>query len=294
MCEITVFTPAYNRSYCLPNLYKSLLAQTFFDFEWVVVDDGSNDDTEERMQNFIAEQKISIIYKKVINGGKHRAINEGVKLASGRLFFIVDSDDQLPSDSLERNLFWENSIQNKTTFAGVAGCCGNKEGNIIGTSFIGDYVDATVLNREQHQIMGDKAEVLYTALLKRYPFPCFENENFLSESAVWLQLAKDGYQFRWFNEITYYAEYLMDGLTAKGNLLFQKNPKGFLYTTKMEASCYPYDTVRRMKLYVAYYDTLRKQGHRISTCARDLNVSTLKLYVWYMLYRAKSIVKKFM
>ena len=97
---ITVFTPTYNRAYMIDKLYDSLCLQTCKDFEWIVVDDGSVDNTEELIQNFIQENKIHIVYYKQKNQGKHIAINKGVELAKGELFFIVDSDDILPKDSL--------------------------------------------------------------------------------------------------------------------------------------------------------------------------------------------------
>ena len=97
---ITVFTPTYNRGNLLKRLYDSLCNQSFKDFEWLIVDDGSKDDTETVIANFIAQQKLVINYLKQENGGKHRAINKGVKEAKGEYFFIADSDDRLPKEAL--------------------------------------------------------------------------------------------------------------------------------------------------------------------------------------------------
>ena len=93
---ITVFTPTYNRAYSLPRLYESLQKQTFKDFEWLIVDDGSTDNTVDMVTGWSKEGKLTIRYIQMTNGGKHRAINKGVALAKGKLFFIVDSDDWLP------------------------------------------------------------------------------------------------------------------------------------------------------------------------------------------------------
>jgi glycosyltransferase involved in cell wall biosynthesis len=98
---ITIFTPTYNRAYSLRRLYDSLCKQTSNDFEWLVVDDGSTDDTENLINSFIADGKVDIRYFKQANGGKHRAINFGVREARGELFFIVDSDDQVTPDAVE-------------------------------------------------------------------------------------------------------------------------------------------------------------------------------------------------
>lgn len=98
---ITIFTPTYNRAYRLPNLYKSLQEQTCKDFEWLVVDDGSTDNTSKLFEQWQAEENsFPIRYFKQPNGGKHRAINRGVKEAKGELFFIVDSDDTLSSNAI--------------------------------------------------------------------------------------------------------------------------------------------------------------------------------------------------
>ena len=104
---LSIFTPSYNRAYILPILYKSLVGQTDNNFEWVIVDDGSSDNTEELVNEWIAENKIHIVYYKQENQGKHIAINSGVKRASGELFFIVDSDDSLTPDAVQQvRGFW--------------------------------------------------------------------------------------------------------------------------------------------------------------------------------------------
>ena len=119
---ITIFTPTYNRGYIIDNLYKSLLAQTSKDFEWVVVDDGSRDDTDVYFEKITAEENpFKITYKKVANGGKHRAINHGVQAASGEYFFIVDSDDYLLPDAVEKILSWLASLDDSKKWAGVSG-----------------------------------------------------------------------------------------------------------------------------------------------------------------------------
>ena len=125
---ITVFTPAYNRGYIIGKLYESLRRQSFRDFEWLVVDDGSTDDTGTLLAGFIAENKIPIRYFRQENGGKHRAINRGVREARGELFFIVDSDDHLADDALERVAFHYGNVRNDANFAGVSGVCAAESG----------------------------------------------------------------------------------------------------------------------------------------------------------------------
>ena len=124
MLDITVFTPTYNRGYILPTLYQSLRNQTVHSFEWVIIDDGSIDNTQDMVNTWKWENNFfNIVYVKTENGGKHRAINRGIKLAKGRLFFIVDSDDYLINNALARIHYWEKTIQNKIKFSCV---CVNK------------------------------------------------------------------------------------------------------------------------------------------------------------------------
>lgn len=227
--KVTVFTPTYNRAYIINSLYRSLRRQTVTDFEWIVIDDGSTDNTQELFEQIKADKKeFSLIYKKVPNGGKHRAINKGVQIASGELFFIVDSDDYLCDNAIERIIEVENSIPKNTgvCYAGVAGLRGYSTDKIIGSTFEGDFLDITSLERPKYHVTGDKAEVFYTSILKQYPFPEFDGENFVTECVVWDRIAFDGYKLRFFNDIIYICDYLPDGLTAQGDSLLDRNPRG--------------------------------------------------------------------
>ena len=224
--RITVFTPTYNRAKTLPRLFESLEKQTFKDFEWLIVDDGSTDNTEELVAALMARQNaFNIVYKKTENGGKHRAINRGIRLASGELTFIVDSDDWLPETSLEDVDNVEKSIKDKSEFGGVCGLkCYESEG-VVGGTFDGEQLDITTIERKKFGIVGDKAEVYYTELLKKYPFPEFDGEKFATESLVWNKIAYDGYKLRFFNKNIYLCEYQADGLSSSGNTLYARNPK---------------------------------------------------------------------
>lgn len=229
--RFTVFTPTYNRSYIIENLYESLKRQKFQNFEWVVVDDGSQDDTEEKFRDLMArDHAFPIRYVRTENGGKHRAINKGLEMARGELFFIVDSDDYLTDDALELADNAEKTIEprEKNRFAGVCGQRGYDANTPLGTSFQGKILDITMRDRPKYGITGDKSEVFYTDLLKKYPFPQFEGENFVTESVVWDPIAADGYVLRFTQDILVVCKYLRDGLTAEGNeRLFRKNPKGY-------------------------------------------------------------------
>ena len=118
---ITVFTPTYNRGALLRRLYESLLAQTVYDFEWLIVDDDSADDTESVVHAFVkGETRFPIRYYKQKHGGKHRAMNLAVQLAKGKYFFPVDSDDWLPENAIELLISWLKEIQGVPSLCGVA------------------------------------------------------------------------------------------------------------------------------------------------------------------------------
>lgn len=292
---ITVFTPTYNRAYTIENLYRSLQRQSFPNFEWIVIDDGSTDNTEELFASFASEQNVfRIIYEKVPNGGKHRAINRGVQMASGELFFIVDSDDYLTDNALERIAKVAKSIPEaqRNTFAGV---CGNKGYSLdkpVGTvQDTKDYLDITVLERPKYGITGDKAEVFYTSILRKYPFPEYEGENFITECVVWDKIAYDGYKLRFFNEVVYICEYLPDGLTAHNGELFQKTPKGYGLYISQSVKFGKLTGLSKWNKYLDYYGFFRKTLS-FAEIARNLSMNPIVLYirlfglrVFYHLYK---------
>lgn len=225
MIFITVFTPTYNRAYILSSLYESLQKQTYSDFEWLIVDDGSTDDTENLVKGFIGEDKITIRYIKQQNGGKHLAINRGVKEAKGELFFIVDSDDALSANALEQIVHYFEPIRKDNRFTGVSGLRAYFSGEVIGGEKNYDILDSSSTDlRFKYKVDGDMAEAFKTEILRQYPFPEIEGEKFCPEAFVWNQIAQR-YKLRYFNEKIYFCEYLPDGLTAKIVKLRMNSPK---------------------------------------------------------------------
>lgn len=226
---ITVFTPSYNRADTLERLYNSLKNQSVKNFEWIVIDDGSTDRTEELVKKFILESPFKINYKKVENGGKMRAINIGVKMACGDLFFIVDSDDFLDLDAIK--LIEEENKNLPENFAGMVfrkleidDSEKVKETNV---DFGAEKIDSTPLDIFYNKkIYGDKAEIIKTEILKNFPFPEIEGEKFFPEGYIWNQIGEK-YLFRYINRGIYYYKYLDSGYTKRFKEVLRKNPKGF-------------------------------------------------------------------
>lgn len=290
--KITVFTPTYNRGYIIGKLYRSLQEQTFREFEWLVIDDGSSDNTEELFSVWKTEPNdFPIRYYKVPNGGKHRAINQATDLAHGQLFFIVDSDDYLIEDALEMIIKWEQTLTNKERFCGISGNRGRSKNEYWGTTFEGEYIDATTLQRNEHKITGDKAEVFYTDILRKYKFEEFEGEKFLTEATVWNRMAYDGYKIRWFNKTIYINEYLEDGLTQNMKTIFANNPKGTAYYIKQQIKFYECNLKGKLSYYNLYFNFVKSKVGK-KQAAMYLGIHPMTLILAVLIVKFKRIMLK--
>lgn len=274
---ITIFTPTYNRRQLIERLYQSLLSQTQKNFEWLVIDDGSTDNTENYFTDLLAKQQpFPTRYIKQENGGKHRAINKGVQNANGELFFIVDSDDYLTEDAIEKINNWIGSLDGSKKWAGVSGLRGfSKNKNVGQRNNRHHFVDAQNCERRKYHLLGDKAEVYFTNVLRQYPFPEIPGENFISEEIVWNAIARDGYYIRWFNEIIYICSYLEGGLT-KDNSKDKNNPQGRLLWAKGQLETFP-DSWRDRLLAIGIYRHATCNTESLHQTAKKLNVSTFSV-----------------
>ena len=218
---ISILTPTYNRGKLLLPLYESLKNLTFEDFEWLIVDDGSEDDTEQYALSWIAHNienaEFPIRYIKKSNGGKHTAINRGVREANGELILILDSDDTLPEDSLATIAQYYEQCKGYKDCAGVCGLMAHHDGQLIGTGFPKEPMYESALQfryAEKGNVTGDLLEVYKTSVMREFPFPEIENEKFCPESLVWNRIANK-YKLFCFNKVVYYRDYLDGGLTSK-------------------------------------------------------------------------------
>lgn len=243
---LTVFTPTYNRAYTIHKCYESLKKQTYKDFEWLIYDDGSLDNTKEIVDGFIKENLIKIRYYYGENSGKHVAINRGTDLANGELFFIVDSDDYLADNALELiKEAWDSiELEEKEKFVGISGKkysvnTDNKDFNFDTKYYDADAIKFNLIDKN----IQDKAEVYVTKILKKYKFPEFKGEKFITEAVVWYKLAQDGYKIRWFNEDIYICEYLEDGLSA--NFFKQR-------INSIKGTCYSYNKLSSFNIPLKY------------------------------------------
>lgn len=266
---ITVFTPVYNRSDRIGNLYESLCRQTDRDFEWIVIDDGSSDNIDDVMARFISENRLDIHYFKQPNGGKHRAINRGVRAARGEFFFIVDSDDLIADSAIEWIRQKGAEIADDNSFAGISGIVVQKDGtrSLGGGKF--PQIDADSISiRVKHNVKGDLAEVFKTEVLARFPFPDCEGEKFCAEGLVWNRIAKAGYKIRYFYEPIYVCEYLADGLSAN-NILHRHNSPEYsmlLYSETIKNKEFPWK--QRIKSALLFWRFSEKSKKSMAEKAR--------------------------
>ena len=252
---LTVFTPTYNRAYTLPRLYESLVGQTCRDFEWLIVDDGSSDDTRSLVEGWIAEGKISIRYVYKENGGKPSAHNRGVAESFGELFFCVDSDDYLTCNAVEViKGAWQSADEGNV---GMLLYRAYPNGNKI-TDISNENVTNFTLKQgyDCYGLIGDTALVFRRDVISRFEFPTFAGEKFIPEGYVYDSIDKIGTLIV-VREPIYICEYLEDGYTANMKRVLYNNPEGYFayINNRLKIDCGVkarfLDSVRYMAMAIA-------------------------------------------
>ncbi len=223
MEKLTIFTPTFNRASKLQKLYNSLILQTCKNFVWLVVDDGSTDNTCELIHSWIFEKKIEIKYLYQKNQGKMVAHNVGVKNTDTSLFVCVDSDDYLVSTAVEIVL---NEKINNPHCIGMIYCKGLKEEEPL-TNWNPKIEYETMLRAEQkYGLKGDSMIVIKTSALEGEEFPYFQGEKFVPEAYLYDRLSLKGV-FKFVRRVLYVCEYLDDGYTKNIRSVIKKNPLGY-------------------------------------------------------------------
>jgi len=248
---LTIFTPTYNRATTLPDLYDSLILQSNHDFNWLIVDDGSTDNTESIVNSWIIENYLSIVYYKQQNFGKHIAHNKGLELCETELFFCVDSDDKLSEDAVHVicNL---NSDEETNDVLGFYLRKGDFHGIPIGDNWPKN-IKYAFLNElyQKYNFKGEMAIILKTKLIKKYCFPTFYDEKFVRETVFYDQINNIA-PMRLENKVCYLFKYQEDGYTAQGMKLEFKNPigTGYNYLHHIE---YTINRIEKCKLMGMFY-----------------------------------------
>ena len=259
--KFTVFTPTFNRKELLEKLYKSLQKQTFKDFEWLIVDDGSTDGTKEKVEEFLSEKKLEIKYYFKENGGKQRAYNFATEKANGELFICLDSDDEYVENGLEIILKYWKKYEKNSDIAGMGYLSTYPNREIIGSSFPEKEMISTQFEiYNKYVVKGDKGVMFRTEIIKKYKFPVFEDEKFITEAVVYNRICEK-YKMVYVNEKIEIKEYQEDGLTAKYNNLLLRNPKGqALYHNEINSQKLTFK--RKILNNAVYYKFCKVAGYK--------------------------------
>ncbi|MEI4828905.1 glycosyltransferase family 2 protein [Bacillus sp. FJAT-53711] len=260
MKKLTIFTPTYNRAYCLHNCYESLKRQTCKDFVWLIIDDGSSDDTKELVSSWIAENCIEIKYHWQQNQGMHGAHNTAYEMINTELNVCIDSDDYMPDDAVENILsFWEKHGSDEVS--GIIGLDSYTDGRIIGSKLPENLKRSTLFDLyNEHNVTGDKKLVYRTELTRKYPYPVFKNEKYVGLAYKYYMLDQQ-YEMLLMNEILCCVEYLPDGSSMNMLNQYRRNPKGFAFYRK-----------ELMKLpFASLLFKYRQAIHYVSSCLISKN-----------------------
>ncbi|MDQ0217494.1 glycosyltransferase family 2 protein [Peribacillus cavernae] len=231
MKTLTVFTPTYNRVYCIDKCYESLKRQTCKDFIWLVIDDGSTDGTKEMIERWMKENIIQIQYHWQQNQGMHGAHNTAYELMDTKLNVCIDSDDYMPDDAVEKVLtYWNKYGSDKVS--GMIGLDSYSDNRIIGTK-LPDHLNRSTLFDlyNKHGTTGDKKLVYRTELTKQYPYPLFKDEKYVGLAYKYYMIDKQ-YELLLMNEVLCCVEYLPDGSSRNMFKQYSKNPNGFAFYRK--------------------------------------------------------------
>ncbi|MGG4433790.1 glycosyltransferase family A protein [Priestia megaterium] len=231
MKKLTVFTPTYNRAYCIHQCYESLKRQTCKDFIWLIIDDGSTDNTKGIVNGWIDENIIQIKYHWQDNQGMHGAHNTAYELIDTELNVCIDSDDYMPDDAVEKIIDnWKKYGGNEVS--GIIGLDANHKNEIIGTRLPQHIKRSTLFDLyNKYGVTGDKKLVYRTELTKQYPYPLFENERYVGLAYKYHMIDKQ-YEMVLMNEIICCVEYLEDGSSRNMLHQYRKNPRGFAFYRK--------------------------------------------------------------
>ncbi|PZU82693.1 MAG: glycosyltransferase family 2 protein [Chryseobacterium sp.] len=256
MQKFTIFTPTFNRAYILPKLYNSLKYQTNKNFIWLIVDDGSFDETKALVQEFQDENQFDIHYIFQENKGKHFAVNNGLRNAKTEFFCVIDSDDYLAEDAIEEMEKLSSKIKEDSKVAGFA-FIRFSEKEDIDKSLFGRKEWLTGESDYKWEIHGEMTYCFKTKIHQEFYFPEFEGEKFCQESLVFRRIERK-YRILFTDKVLAYGDYLEDGLMKNYYQLLLKNPKGSLLNIKERLQYDKVSSEEKMKLAKTYWDIASK------------------------------------
>lgn len=236
MATLTIFTPAYNRANTLARTYKSLCDQTSYDFEWLIIDDGSTDNTAELVKSWLSESRFKIRYIYQQNQGMHGAHNTAYQNIYTELNTCIDSDDYMPDDAVEQIVnYWKHHGSSK--LAGLIGLDYREDNTLIGSCF--EEKETTLTDFYANGGSGDKKIVYRTEVIKQYPeYPLFEGEKYVGLAYKYMLIDQD-YKLLTLNKPLVIVDYQPDGSSNQMFRQYWNNPKGFAFYRLTEMKLHP-------------------------------------------------------
>lgn len=227
---LTIFTPTYNRAHTLHRCYESLRGQACKAFKWLIIDDGSTDNTRELVEEWMKQENgFEILYEYKENGGMHTAHNRAYELIDTELNVCIDSDDYLADNAVEKILNIWNRRDKRKVYSGIIGLDATFDNEIIGTKFEENLMTTTLSGFYQRGGTGDKKQVYRTDIMKKYPpYPVFEGEKYVGLNYKYL-LCDQEYELLVTNDVLCNVEYQTDGSSANMLRQYWNNPKGFAF-----------------------------------------------------------------
>ena len=261
MPTLTIFTPTYNRASTLHLCYESLCRQTCKDFMWLVIDDGSTDNTRELVEGWRKEGKIPIRYFYQENQGMHGAHNAAYRLIDTELNTCIDSDDYMPDDAVEKIVsFWKQHGSKEV--AGIIALNTYFDGKLIGTKFPSGMSRTTVGGFYNYGGRGDKKLIYRTEVINSYPeYPLFKGEKYVSLGYKY-ELIDQDYELLTMNEPVCCVNYMPDGSSMNMYRQYIRNPQGFAFIRKQSMVLAP--TGKRRFIEAIHYvsSSIMLRNHR--------------------------------
>ena len=294
MKTLTIFTPAYNRAHTLERLYQSLCAQTCQDFEWLVVDDGSTDETAALIQSFVDEDKIPIRYIHKENGGLYTGYNMAYCAIETELNTCIDSDDTMPADAVEIII---NTWREKgaSCYAGLIGLDYYMDsGKPIGGAFPEDLQECYLLDLYTKRIhIGDTKQVMRTDLMKQVaPMEGFPGEKNFNPIYMLLQVC-DNYPLLVVNEPLCLVEYQqVDSMSRNIWQQYVDSPRSFAKMRRLEMSLKRSTYMNRLRSAIHYVadNLLARDGNWFSASPKKglTLLAVVPGFLLYLLIRIKT------
>lgn len=213
MEKITIITPTYNRAHTLPRVYESLKNQTFKNFKWIIIDDGSTDNTQEIVAQFQKENTFPIEYYQQPNRHKFLTVLDGIRMVKSKYHMVVDSDDSYPENSLEILFNEVEKIENQDDYIGLMGLSADEQGNIVGNEYPNGGFDGSIFDmRYKYKVRGDKFGIFisksYLREIEGKDYSQYEGKGYIPQSVIFNEYDAKGLKTRFINKIVRY--YLMD------------------------------------------------------------------------------------